>query len=329
MIQISDIYLTDIRMNLADLRLFVRAAELGSFSKAAAAQGVAQPTVTRIIGQLEEAWDGRLFYRTGRGVMLSELGQEALMRARALLREADQVGEDLRAFSRLPSGVVSVGMPASLVATAVPVLINQLRAELPGIHLQVHEGFNDEIERWLAEGTIDIGARSKYREGAAPDGTLIASPLVVTGLRAGWTLPPEIDFRALEPYALVLPARTNAVRVMVDAVARRMKLRLNIIADVDSTLGQEAIARHCGCYMVKAPPVAPRDGGESAFVSSVIRNPAIMRHIDLATSHQRPVSRASRQVFDRLAAILKALGAGQADGPVPVMGRRKRREEAA
>jgi LysR family transcriptional regulator, nitrogen assimilation regulatory protein len=298
-------------MNLADLRLFVRAAELGSFSKAAAAAGVAQPTVTRIIRQLEAAWDGHLFYRTGRGVMLSELGQEALMRVRALLREADQVSEDLRAFSRLPSGVVSIGMPTSLVATAVPILINQLHAALPGIHLQVHEGFNDEIERWLAEGAIDIGARSKYREGMAPEGTLIASPLVVAGPRAGWSLPPEIDFRALEAYALVLPARSNAVRIIVDAVARRMKLRLNIIADVDSTLGQEAIARQCGCYMVKAPPVASRDDA-GPFVSSVIRNPAITRSIDLATSHQRPLSRASRQVFDRLAVILKALGTGQA-----------------
>ncbi len=295
-------------MNLMDLRLFVRAAELGSFSKAATAFGVAQPTVTRIIGQLEAEWDGLLFYRTGRGVLLSELGQEALARARALLRDADQVGEDLRAFSRLPSGVVSIGMPTSLVVATIPILINQLRAELPGIRLQVHEGSTTRSNAgW--EGAIDIGARSKYREGAARQNSVVLeSRLVVTGLRQGWSMPSEIDFRQLADYALVLPARSNALRVIVDTVARRMKLRLNIIARIDSALGQEAITTHCGCYMVKAPPFLPDDDAKGRFVSSIIRNPSITRHIDLVTSHQRPLSRASRQVMDRLTTIMKAPG---------------------
>ena len=95
-------------MELADLRIFVRAAELGSFSKAAVTTGVAQPTVSRVISDLEAEWDGPLFYRTGRGVTLSELGEEALTKARFLLREADQAAEDLKAFSRLPSGIVSI-----------------------------------------------------------------------------------------------------------------------------------------------------------------------------------------------------------------------------
>lgn len=301
-------------MELADLRIFVRAAELGSFSKAAVTTGLAQPTVSRVIGDLEAEWDGPLFYRTGRGVTLSELGEEALTKARFLLREADQAAEDLKAFSRLPSGIVSIGLPTSIVEPAIPRLVNELRAELPGIRLQVYEGFSDQIERWLAEGTIDIGAYSKYREGPlSRNSLLLESQLVIAGPREGWNLPPEIEFARLSEFDLVLPARTNGLRIMVDSVAKRMKVPLKIIADVDSTVGQKAMAAHCGCYMVKAPHTIADETRQGMFASSVIRAPFITRHVTLVTGHQRPLSRASREVVFRLTEILRKLSGA----PIP------------
>lgn len=295
-------------MELGDLRIFVRAAELGSFSKAAVTTGFAQPTVSRIIGELEAEWDGPLFYRTGRGVTLSELGEEALTKARFLLREADQASEDLKAFSRLPSGIVSIGLPTSIVEPVIPELVNELRAELPGIRLQVYEGFSDQIERWLAEGTIDIGAYSRYREGPkGKNALLLESQLVLAGPRAGWNLPEEIDFERLAEFALVLPARTNGLRIMVDSVARRLKVPLNIIADVDSTIGQKAMAARCGCYMVKAPHTIADETALGLFSSSIICRPYITRNVTLVTGHQRPLSRASREVVTRITTILQNL----------------------
>lgn len=295
-------------MDLGDLRIFVRAAELGSFSKAAVVFGLAQPTISRVIGELEAEWGGPLFYRTGRGVALSELGEAALTRARFLLREADQASEDLKAFSRLPSGAVSIGLPTSLVGPVIPVLVNELRSERPGIRLQVFEGFSDQIERWLSEGLIDIGAYSKYREGPkGHDHLLLESQLVLAGPREGWNLPGEIDFERLSEFSLVLPALTNGLRIMVDSVARRLKVPLNVIADVDSTIGQKAMAAHCGCYMVKAPHTIAEETADGIFASSVIRAPYITRHVVLVTGQQRPLSRASREVVSRLTAILRRL----------------------
>jgi LysR family transcriptional regulator, nitrogen assimilation regulatory protein len=297
-------------MDLADLRIFVRAAELGSFSKAAATAGLAQPTISRVISDLEAEWDGVLFYRTGRGVTLSEFGEEALGKVRVLLREADQTAEDLKAFSRLPSGTVSIGLPTSIVEPAIPLLVNELRRDVPGIRLEVYEGFSDQIKRWLAEGTIDVGAYSKYREGPlSGDSLLLESQLVLAGPRQGWNLPPEIDFARLSEFDLVLPALTNGLRMMVDSVARKLKVPLNIIADVDSTIGQKAMAAHCGCYMVKAPHTIADETRDGMFASSVIRNPFITRNVTLVTGHQRPLSRASREVIARLTNILRRLSA--------------------
>ena len=58
------------------MRLFVRVAEAGNFSKAAAALGVGQPTVSRRIQDLEAQLDVTLFQRTTRALSLTEAGEQ-------------------------------------------------------------------------------------------------------------------------------------------------------------------------------------------------------------------------------------------------------------
>lgn len=294
-------------VNLGHLQTFARVAELGSFTKAAVSLGVAQPTVSRIIGELEIEWDGPLFYRTGRGVILSELGEAALVRVRSFLREAEQMSEDLRGFSRLPSGNVAMGLPPSLVGAVVPELVNQLRRDLPGIRIRVFEGFSEQIERWLAEGNVDVAIYSKYREGESSGSALLDSRLVLAGAAEGWTLPKEIDFRRLAEFPLVLPEATNGLRAIVDSIARRMKVSLNVVADADSILAQKEMAMRCGCYMIKAPLTIAGEESSGVFASSVIRNPSINRYVVVMTGQQKPLSRAGREVASRTTAILRVL----------------------
>ena len=72
-------------MDYAAWKLFVDAVEYGSLSKVALAYGTSQPHVSRQIGELEQECGGRLFERTGRGVVLTELGQRIAPKVRAWL----------------------------------------------------------------------------------------------------------------------------------------------------------------------------------------------------------------------------------------------------
>jgi DNA-binding transcriptional LysR family regulator len=301
-------------VDLQDLRTYVEVCQLRSFTKAAVHLGVSQPTVSRIISQLEGEWGGSLFYRTGRGVSLSEFGEQALARARDLLQQAEQFGEDLRGLSRLPSGVVSVTMPPSVVSIVVPELLNQLRADRPGIHLLVHEGFSEQNERSLAAGTIDIGLYSKYWEGETRrDGLLLPSRLVLAG--APGPLPAEIDFDELGKFPMVLPLPNNGLRAIIDSIARRMKVTLNVVLDADSTVAQKQAAARCGCFMIKAPHTIAEEQVRGEVVTSVIRNPYINRHVVLVTSRQKPLSRAARDVADRMTQILRTVSLAPSDPP--------------
>jgi DNA-binding transcriptional LysR family regulator len=66
-------------------RLFIRAAETGSFSKAAAEAGVGQPVASRVISGLESRLGARLFNRTTRRLSLTDAGALALEAARDVL----------------------------------------------------------------------------------------------------------------------------------------------------------------------------------------------------------------------------------------------------
>jgi DNA-binding transcriptional LysR family regulator len=68
----------DAAMELRSLHYFVRIAELGSITRAAAHLHVAQPALTRHVQRLEEELNVALFTRANRGVRLTEAGQKLL-----------------------------------------------------------------------------------------------------------------------------------------------------------------------------------------------------------------------------------------------------------
>ncbi len=69
-------------MDIRQLKAFVEVAANGSYARTAAIVGVAQSALSRQISALERGIGGRLFHRTGRGVVLTELGERMLPRAR-------------------------------------------------------------------------------------------------------------------------------------------------------------------------------------------------------------------------------------------------------
>jgi DNA-binding transcriptional LysR family regulator len=76
---------------LAALRMFVRAVEVGSFSKAAIATNTKTSTVSRAIAGLEEDLGVSLFHRTTRRAHLTEPGATFYEHARGVLRGLEEV----------------------------------------------------------------------------------------------------------------------------------------------------------------------------------------------------------------------------------------------
>lgn len=86
-------------MLLKQLRYFVTAAKLGSFTQAALECGVSQSAVSQQIKALENELGVELVERRNRGFALTPAGALVLARGETLLREADALYRDARAAS--------------------------------------------------------------------------------------------------------------------------------------------------------------------------------------------------------------------------------------
>lgn len=118
-------------------RAFLVTAELGSFSAAARALGMAQPTLGRQVAGLEEELDIVLFERIGRKLELTPAGK-------AMLEHVRQMGEGaiaarLTAAGRAESvsGDVCVSVTDIFAIYSMPIIVGELRAKAPDIRLKV------------------------------------------------------------------------------------------------------------------------------------------------------------------------------------------------
>ncbi len=298
-------------LDLDALRLFVKAAELQSFSKAAVSLGVTQPSISRPIAELETRLGGALFYRTGRGVALTEMGEALLPRARALLDNAGQLMEDALAFGRAPTGQVTIAALPSMMPVLAPQLFQHVKAYAPGIRLRILEGFSDQVERWLSEGTVDIGLLGRYRPPRpGQDEALFRARLILLRGETAPDLPERIPFAALAGLPMVLPSHPNALRVLIEETARKHRVPINVVLEADSLEAQREVVRACGCYTVVAAQALEGVGHARELIGSLIEEPQLIRYATLMVTQQRPLSRASRVLLQAIRSFW----------PEPVMG---------
>jgi LysR family transcriptional regulator, nitrogen assimilation regulatory protein len=273
-------------MELSALRTFVRVTELGSFSRAAISLGLAQPSITRIVSELESEFSGALFYRTGRGVQLTGLGEMVLARAKALLQSAEQLGTDAVGFGKSPVGSVSIAALPSVLQSIAPGLYNHVSKYTPGIKLRLSEGFSNQVQRWVSEGQVDIGLFSKYKSYRPEhDDILFRADLMLVGPADGPRFGDEVPFGRLKGLPLVLPSVPNGLRVVLEA---------------DSLAAQRQIVHKCHCFSVMAREAAHSMNSDLFLSASRIVGKGLERYVVLVTTQQRPLSKAARVIVQAI-----------------------------
>src|SRR5215471_16514059 len=148
-------------MELRSLHYFVRIAELGSITRAAAHLHVAQPALTRHVQRLEDELNVALFTRANRGVRLTEAGQKLLDGATRILRDLERTGDEIRAQDAHPSGKIILGITPTLCPVLVPELFARMRRDYPMIELKVVHAGMIRLEEFIIDGRVDIALLSE------------------------------------------------------------------------------------------------------------------------------------------------------------------------
>ena len=138
-----------------ELTVFVRAAEAGSFSRAARDLRTTQPSVSRMVASLEQRLGAKLLLRTTRKVTLTDAGAVFLERARQILADLDEATQAARGRDSL-QGVLRVALSGAFGRREVIPRLPKFLAQHPRLRLELV--VSDRTDDLIEEG-VDMALR--------------------------------------------------------------------------------------------------------------------------------------------------------------------------
>jgi DNA-binding transcriptional LysR family regulator len=203
-------------LTLQQLAYFVAAATYGSFSAAADALHLAQPSLSEQVRRLEDELGVELFARTTRGLTLTEAGRTLQPEAEAALAAVDRARQSVVGVREVLTGTATIGIFGRPPERMVARVVERFREQHPGVRV-----------RLVGQNSVDVAAA--VRDGQTEAG-LVALPIDDTGL----------DVRPI--------ARDEIVYATTDARRARRPVTIERLADAplvlyDSRYGADDPAR--------------------------------------------------------------------------------------
>lgn len=142
-------------MNIRELQYLVTLADLRHFGHAAEACFVSQPTLSTQIKKLEDELGVQLVERAPRHIMLTEAGIEIVERARAVLRDVEQIKAVARRTRDPQAGTIRLGVFPTLGPYLLPHVVPTINAKYPKLELLLIEDKTEQLLQMLRDGAID------------------------------------------------------------------------------------------------------------------------------------------------------------------------------
>src|SRR6201987_3763625 len=145
------------RFDLTDLSLFRHVLEAGSITVGAERAHLALAAASTRIRNMEQALGAALLVRGRQGVTPTQAGRTLLQHARAILRQAERLREDLGAYAGGLAGQIRVLSNTNALTEFLPEALSSFLTTHPNVSVDLEERLSDEIVGLIAEGVADLG----------------------------------------------------------------------------------------------------------------------------------------------------------------------------
>ena len=294
-------------MDFRRLKNFVAVVETGSIARAAQQLHVAQPALSVQMRQLEDLVGCQLLSRSSRGVVPTAAGLEFCRRAKETLKMVDALRSVGREEASAPSGHVVIGTAASAANMIAVPFVNALRERYPAITLELLESPGVYLGEMLLRGRIDIAVLlGEYSSSGMQVLPVLQEDLFVIGLPAQ---DGEIDLRRLHGAALVMPARPNSLRNLLDAACAERGVVPHVVTEVSSPYTMVQLVR-AGIGATVLPWSMLGGTPPADLPVGRLTNPVLTRPVSLATAIDAPQSPQLIAVRNLLLEILQREAGG-------------------
>jgi DNA-binding transcriptional LysR family regulator len=220
-------------MDLRHLRTFVTVAELGTVSKAALRLRIAQPALSRQIGDLERELGLKLFDRVGRRLVLSGEGEQLLGSCRNLLGHASSLTDQAQQIRGGDRGLLKVSASSHLIDSVFSTFLHRYAERYPNVQVKTIEAIGFEILALIERGEANLGINLNQVVPAGNDhfGSHPVTPLEFwAACHRSFELGPgdSIELRHLAPYPLLTMDSTFTLSKAFDSACHLAGLKPNI-----------------------------------------------------------------------------------------------------
>ncbi len=173
-------------MDIRTLRYFVEVVRQQSFTRAAEKMFVTQPTISKMLRNLEDELGCTLLIRNGRRLLLTDTGEVVYQRGLTILAEFRQLEAELGDINHLSKGVLRLGIPP-MVGMLRTGPISLYRQRYPGVELKISEFGGLTVQQAVINGDLDLAmtALPVEDEDAFSTLPLFRHPLCVLVPRSG------------------------------------------------------------------------------------------------------------------------------------------------
>jgi DNA-binding transcriptional LysR family regulator len=241
-------------------------------------------------------------------VVLTELGERMLPRARALVADAAALADAARIERAQPHGEVTLGVVPVASRGLIAAIAAQLRQLYPDIRLRALEAYSGQVEEWLASGRVEIAIYNRYRRGRIVNAEPLGRADVHLIVRRDHPMARrrEVAVRALAEIPMALPVRPNSLTSVLTGLAAAQHFELDIRIEAGSTPLIRDVMLTSGLATISPRNVFAREIAAGELSAVPIVRPKILQTTWMSLGSYHPPSDAARTV----ARLIRQLAAG-------------------
>ena len=288
-------------MDLGQLEAFLQVATQRSFSRAAEALRLTQPSVTARIQSLERDLGETLFDRNGRGVTLTEAGTAFLPHAQRVLKALHDGRDAIHSLQELEIGTLRLGAAPTISTYVLPGLLKEFRQRYPGLEVSVRTEHSDQIAQMVLTDEVQVGLE---RSISHPD--VVTVPLyddevvLVASARHPFAEQGTASIEQVSEQPLIMFSRGSGYYALVDNALRQAGILVSPTMELDNMEATKKMVEE-GLGIAMLPKVAVEREVRVGELRHIRVRGLTMpkRQIALIYRRGRPLSRAA-EAFVRL-----------------------------
>ncbi|HEY1282821.1 MAG TPA: LysR substrate-binding domain-containing protein [Acidimicrobiales bacterium] len=267
-------------MELRQLRYALAVVDHGTFTAAAAACHVAQPSLSEAVRNLERELGSPLFNRIGRRVVLTAAGAAFARAAREALRAVDAVRAEVDSVAGLLAGHLDLVALPTLAVDPVAPLVGAFRSTHPGVTVRLaHPDTPAELVHAILTGDSEVGINETLPSHPGLTSHPLPRQEIVAVLPPGSPPRRRLDVRTLAGVPLVTQPPGTSTRSMLDAAVASVGLTPVLAVETDLREAIVPLVLVGAGAAVLPRPMAAVAAEQGAVVASLV--PRLWRELSL------------------------------------------------